>query len=447
MDFAGQLRDSLRNSPNQSKRVLLTVKSAYFFGDQLDSVVRSFRPREFDTTSSQNGYARSWKAKPALMCFDGKSISKEYVDGFNMPAAIKKHERHRNSSCSQPITKRSCSVLHASAIPSKNTIICSTMKFCGLIFALCGTSAAFVIPSGTLGRKATTLSAGSDSYYPAPGLAREDSPYYNDQSSLANGGVMLTPADQRFYEHVTSMGPPQRIQGGALRTWSFDKADRLIVGISSDDRTLQNDVLAHEGRHMKCLLELCEGPDNTPFRLEVVSGKGKLRPFKAVIETPKGYGSLFLRNIGDLEFPITANVGAAHTGGGGPFMDLDEDIYDMRAPEMLQGGGSIISFPLDPQVRSAKVQLRTDGRPLNAKIELIQGPNTIRYSIDLYNEDGNLRQFYTVISTPNAGNVIRIVNTAPVEYPLTVAVEPFEIEDKVIEIVTGEKPLFKVGGV
>ena len=126
---------------------------------------------------------------------------------------------------------------------------------------------------------------------------------------------------------------------------------------------------------MKVLLELCEGPDNTPLRMEVVSGKGKLRPFKAVIETPKRYGSLFLRNIGDLEFPITAAVNAAADLGpgaanAGPIVNLADDVYDMRAPEMLQGGGSVISFPLDPQVKSAKVQLKTDGRPLNAKVSL-----------------------------------------------------------------------------
>jgi hypothetical protein len=80
--------------------------------------------------------------------------------------------------------------------------------------------------------------------------------------------------------------------------------------------------------------------------------------------------------------------------------------------------------------------LQTQGRPLNGRIELLSGPNNVKQVMEVYSEDGQLRPFYSIVQTPNMGNVIRIVNTATIEFPITAIVEGWDVEE-VDETVVG----------
>ena len=179
-------------------------------------------------------------------------------------------------------------------------------------------------------------------------------------------------------------------------------------------------VLSTEGRPLDADIELWHGPDNTPVKMRVYVEDGQLRPFSAVIETPRGPNTIAIRNIGQVEFPLAASVVAD---------DVDRPSGECLASSMTIQGGALRTYPFDPSVESVEVLLRTDGRPLNARIELLQGPNNNKQVIELYTEDGADRPFFCFLATPESGNVVRVVNTAPVEFPMTASVVPHSINN------------------
>ncbi|KAH8064147.1 hypothetical protein JL720_12945 [Aureococcus anophagefferens] len=123
--------------------------------------------------------------------------------------------------------------------------------------------------------------------------------------------------------------------------------------------------------------------------------------------------------VDQLEFPIAADVYANDVE-----MASEECV---NSPRLYKA--ALSNAPLDPLVDSVEVLLRTDGRPLNARIELLQGPNNNKQVVELYTEDGLDRPFFAVLETPGSGNVVRVVNTAPVEFPMTAAVVPHSVEE------------------
>ena len=200
------------------------------------------------------------------------------------------------------------------------------------------------------------------------------------------------------------------LQGGSLRTWSYRSPATEQVQVN----------LATEGRPLDADIELWHGPDNTPCKMRVYIENGDIRPFSAVVETPRGPNTIAIRNIGQIEFPIVASV-----NGNSVPMPCAECIADSKTIQ----GGALRTYAFDTTVDSVQLLLKTDGRPLNARVELLQGPNNNKQVIELYTEDGCDRPFFCYLETPGSGNVVRIVNTAPVEFPMTASVVPHLINN------------------
>jgi len=212
--------------------------------------------------------------------------------------------------------------------------------------------------------------------------------------------------------------PMTIVQGGALRTWSFPTMTMGRVNIAL---TTQG---PKEGNPLNIDLQFNEGPDNTPQRMRIYSGKARLRPFKMWIDTPADTSAVFIRNLSPLEFPCEAKVDTEYEDlpPHETIENISDAMFEMGKPNVIQGAGAIRTYALDYSVSSVKVHLESDGRPLNAMIELTQGPNAIKYTIEVYTEDGMLRPFNCVLETPGPGNELRIVNTASMEFPLTASI-------------------------
>ena len=210
---------------------------------------------------------------------------------------------------------------------------------------------------------------------------------------------------------ILDIKPTIKVQGGTLKTWTFNSAAVQAVHV----------VMKTEGRPLDADIELWHGPDNTPHKMRVYVEDGSQRPFSAMIATPRGPNTIALRNIGHLEFPLDGNV-VADTLDIGP--SIDDGL--VSEPLIIQGG-ALRTFPFDANVESVQIMLKTDGRPLNSRIELLQGPNNIKQVVEVYTEDGMDRPFFMVVESPGSGNVVRVVNTATVEFPLTAWVEPYSI--------------------
>jgi hypothetical protein len=200
------------------------------------------------------------------------------------------------------------------------------------------------------------------------------------------------------------------LQGGTLKTWSYGSSlvERVQVFLTTEGRPLDADI------------ELWQGPDNTPVKMRVYSEDGNYRPFNAVIETPSAPNTIAIRNIGQIEFPLAASMIAN---------DVEEPVSNFAATAMTVQGGALRTYPFAPDVQRVEVMLKTDGRPLNARIELLQGPNNNKQVIELYADDGLARPFFAIIDTAGSGNVVRIVNTAPIEFPMTASVQPHFIDE------------------
>lgn len=230
------------------------------------------------------------------------------------------------------------------------------------------------------------------------------------------------------------------VQGGSLNTWSqaypSPHPNELVLGT--------------DGRPLDANVEVWQGPGNTPRRMRVYSEDGMMRPFRST-EPPRGQpNTIALRNEGPLEFPMNARVAAGMTPRGvGNAMGTVTGGAAMGgiSPGVTIQGGATKSFPIDASVDSVHLFLQTQGRNLEAKVEVLQGPDCVRQVIDLSEDYGYDRPFSCILDTPGYGSVIRIINTGPMTFPFTVSVTPhsfsqggYGYDDRYAQVGGGSRP-------
>ena len=61
---------------------------------------------------------------------------------------------------------------------------------------------------------------------------------------------------------------------------------------------------------------------------------------------------------------------------------------------------------------------------LNARIELLNAPNNAKQTYECFTNNGELNSLCVAFNSPDAGNTIRIINLAPVEFPCYIHLRP-----------------------
>ncbi len=197
--------------------------------------------------------------------------------------------------------------------------------------------------------------------------------------------------------------PESIIQGGSLRTWSYSNMNHAQITLKTEGRVLDADV------------ELWQGPDNTPIKLRVYSDNGRKRPLRAVLRAWNEPNTIAVRNTGPIEFPILSYISAQNVAY--PSQKCLSSFMSIQ-------GGAVRTFPFESCVRRVEMLLKTHGRPLNSRIEIIQGPCNNKQIVELYTDDGHFRPFFCIIETPGPGNVVRVINTGPFEFPMFASIVP-----------------------
>jgi len=206
-----------------------------------------------------------------------------------------------------------------------------------------------------------------------------------------------------------AVSPMMNVQGGSLRTYPT-YGDQVEVGVSSD------------GRPVDANIELWQGPGNTPFSMRVSGEDGYHRPISAVIPRGGAYsGTMAVRNTGPMEFPMRADVWGSDVNVYHPSPALD------MHGQTIQGGGALRTYTFDGAVDTVQVMLKSEGLPIYATAEVLQGPNSNRQTIELYTDDGHNKPILYTMETPGYGTTISITNTGPMEYPLTASVVPVAV--------------------
>jgi len=229
-------------------------------------------------------------------------------------------------------------------------------------------------------------------------------------AAFTAGGVRATPLRAASISmsgwDIKEMTPDgslmQRVEGKTRKTWKFNdlSKDRVQVAVTSEGRPVNADI------------QLWLGPDWTPFALKAYSEDGKMRPIQTLVGTRNKAAMIEVRNNGEYEFPFNAASNYAQ----GSMALVHNDIPASTSGERVDGG-ALRSYPVATSTEQLEVVLKTDGKQLNARVELLNAPNNPKQTFEVFTNNGELNSLCLCFNTPDPGNTVRIVNLAPVEFP------------------------------
>jgi len=198
--------------------------------------------------------------------------------------------------------------------------------------------------------------------------------------------------------------PADRIEGQTRKTWEFGDVSKETVQV----------LVKSGGRPMNTDIQVWIGPDWTPSKIETYSESGDIFPVQALIGTRGKSATVEVRNTSPYEYPIEAACKYAPL----PLADIRNAI-PKNDPGRYVEGGAVYTVSFDLNAKRVGVLLNTDTRQLNARVELLNGPNNIKQGFEVFTNNGMLNSIYMVFQTAGGGsNTVRVKNLAPLEFPL-----------------------------
>jgi hypothetical protein len=201
---------------------------------------------------------------------------------------------------------------------------------------------------------------------------------------------------------MATIGRSVRIEGQSREHWEFPDPNQEIVQVAVDSN----------GRPVESLIELWIGPDWTPMKVKAYTEDGMMRPIQTLIGTRNKAAAIDINNTGPGDFPLNAAASYANP----QLVAQRQDLLTANQGRYIEGG-AVHSVNFDATVDQVQVLLYTDTRQLNAQVELLNGPNNFKQKFEVFTNNGLLNSLYVVFQSPGAGNVVRVTNLAPLEFP------------------------------
>jgi hypothetical protein len=217
------------------------------------------------------------------------------------------------------------------------------------------------------------------------------------------GGVSTGVTAKTAGWQLDQISPIQRIEGETRHAFGFSDNTRDTVQVA---------MHSPNNRPITSEINLWLGPNYTPYSLKCHSENGSEYPIQALVGTKKYAVNVEVKNVG----PYTHPLNAACSYAIAPLAEVPKAIQFEKGTYIE--GGAVKMQPFPAEVDQLQVLLKSDGKQLKAKIELLNGPNNVKQEYEVYASNGYATSLFVVFETPGAGNSIRVKNLASLEYPL-----------------------------